>query len=278
MCIRPLTGIRYEDGRIELIKKQDIINKIWRYQKNEEFKKHIVLVKCGKCRECLKNKMAEITKRINKELTFWKKSTIATLTFNEENKKETFEEVKSEYQKFFKRIRKKYKVRYFLAIEKGEKNERLHIHTIIFNYYPEDAEFYKKTKKGSTQYISKELNKFWLNGLATFEQVNKKSINYCIKYMFKGKEKALYYWSKKPPLGIAENENLIKLEEKIENGEQLPKCYKNFAERKLNKKIELNEKAQKIKNQLEEERKNNIEKTSKMELKEYYKNRFFHLT
>ncbi len=87
MCIRPLTAIKNKDGKIELIKKQDIVNKIWRYTKNEEFKKNIVLVKCGKCRECLKNKMAEITKRINKELTFWKKSTIATLTFNEENKK-----------------------------------------------------------------------------------------------------------------------------------------------------------------------------------------------
>lgn len=276
MCLYPRTGIM-RNGKIEMVKKRTTEEYLWRYADNEEFKKKIILIKCGKCKECIKNKIAELSKRIKREAKFWKENTIATLTFNEDNKKEAFEQVEEEWQKFAKRIRKKYKIRYFIAIEKGEKTERLHIHAIIFNYYPEDSEFYKRTKKGTNQEYSKELNKFWGNGLVTHEKLNAQSINYVLKYMFK-QNKAKFFWSKKPPLGISENENLEELELKIKNGEQLPKCYKDYAERKLNKKIELTKYAKYMKDRIEEERKLNIEKQSKMNFRDYIQKRLNNLT
>ena len=117
----------------------------------------------------------------------------------------------------------------------------------------------------------------WGLGLVTHERLNAKSINYILKYIFK-QDKAKFYWSKKPPLGISEKEDIEKLKEEIENGKQYPKCYKNYIERKIDKKIELTKEAQEIKNELEEERKTNIEKQSKMNFREYIKKRLNNLT
>lgn len=272
MCLTPYLA-REKNGKFEMIKKEKLKEFNWNNFNNETHG----LIKCGKCSECLKEKQRQLIERIKTEKSFWKENIVLTATYNNENIKNLNIE---DLQKFYKRLRNYgYKIRYFHAGELGETTKRPHYHIILFNYKPKDEIFYKETKKGTKQYISKELNKIWGMGLVTHGPLTEKAIYYVVKYMLKGlgKKDTLYGWSRKPPLGI-NKERFEELKLLIKKEKYLPKCFKNYYERITGEKIKLTKEEIEERKQDKMEKIKNIEKQTKESYINYLRKRAKYLT
>lgn len=272
MCLTPYIA-KEKNGKLEMIKKDELKKYYWNNFNNETNG----IIKCGKCKECLKEKQLELIQRIKMEKSFWKENIVLTATYNNENIKNLNIE---DLQKFYKRLRNYgFKIRYFHAGELGETTKRPHYHIIIFNYKPKDEIFFKETQKGTKQYISKELNKIWGMGLVTHGPLTDKAIYYVVKYMLKGlgKKNTLYGWSRKPPLGINE-EMFEKLENLVKTKKHLPKCFKNYYERKSETELTLTPEEIEERHQAKMEKIANIEKQTGQSYKTYLEKRAKYLT
>ena len=96
-------------------------------------------VPCGKCAPCRLARVQEWQTRLAFELKSWKFSAFITLTYDNEHLPLNKSLVKSDLQKFFKRLRKRIyprKVKYFAVGEYGEENKRPHYHIILFGLDP----------------------------------------------------------------------------------------------------------------------------------------------
>lgn len=96
------------------------------------------LVPCGKCFECLQNRRAQWSFRLNEEFKKASSAAFVTLTYNDENlPKDSGNLVlkKKHIQDYFKRVRSasEHTIKYYAVGEYGEKNYRPHYHAIVFN-------------------------------------------------------------------------------------------------------------------------------------------------
>jgi len=133
---------------------------------------------CCKCAECLAQKSIEWSYRIMLESKDYKRSCFITLTYADN----PVSLIKSDYQKFLKRLRKKIgPFRYFLCGEYGSKGKRPHYHAIIFGWFPEDAK-----QVLDTDYFSSELlAETWGKGFVSVGDLSIYDAKYCAKYMQK---------------------------------------------------------------------------------------------
>jgi hypothetical protein len=201
MCTNPLITFKMGDKVLSLDKIRKYKITPWHYQ-NRIDSKDVVEIKCGKCLECKKQKMYEMKKRIEEQLKINKEAYFLTLTYDNEHEKNL--NIR-DMQLFFKRYRKKQKIKYFYVGELGEKTKRPHYHAIMFAPLPSDIQESKtETKNGYKQYESKEITKLWGNGLIKISKMEKPLIGYITKYMLKNVDKKEFVsgWSRKPPLGI----------------------------------------------------------------------------
>lgn len=94
-------------------------------------------VPCGKCHVCKKNRREEWTIRLLEESKNHQFTYFLTLTYSEEESiYVNYEQTtlyKPHLQRFFKRIRKIYKIRYYAVGEYGTKTFRAHYHALIFS-------------------------------------------------------------------------------------------------------------------------------------------------
>lgn len=94
-----------------------------------------LLVPCGQCMHCRLLRREAWCLRIIHESSFWDSCIFFTLTYNDEHLPDNCSLVKSDLQKFFKRLRKnlgKRRIKYYAAGEYGEKTGRPHYHVICF--------------------------------------------------------------------------------------------------------------------------------------------------
>lgn len=90
---------------------------------------------CGKCLDCVKQWQNNWVFRMSKEAENSKSAFFITLTYNNENLPSSGEINKPEFQKFVKRLRKRYsptRLRFFGCGEYGSKKGRPHYHLILF--------------------------------------------------------------------------------------------------------------------------------------------------
>lgn len=133
-------------------------------------------VPCGKCLSCRLSKSADWAVRCMLEAESHPSSYFVTLTYNDDtlpfnididtgelSGKSTV--VKSDCQKFIKRLRKNYsynnRIRYLCSSEYGGISFRSHYHFILFGLILDDLKFYKKSSLGYNLYTSEFLNKCW---------------------------------------------------------------------------------------------------------------------
>lgn len=124
---------------------------------------------CGKCIMCRKGKVNEWAYRLCLEKSIWKDASFITLTYNEENLPENGLLVKSDLQKFFKRLRKHIDIRYFACGEYGSQFGRPHYHAIIFGLSYKNVELIEKTwKKGFVKVLPfQEKSAFYVSKYCT---------------------------------------------------------------------------------------------------------------
>ena len=110
---------------------------------------------------------------------------------------------KTEFQRFMKRVRKKYgkKIRYFHCGEYGEKNQRPHYHAIMFGLDPEDKQLFQ-IREDIKLYTSPTMAQLWPYGHHSIGEVTLESCAYVARYVTKkvNGEKAEQHYIRWDPL------------------------------------------------------------------------------
>nr|QJB19906.1 MAG: replication initiator protein [Microvirus sp.] len=147
---------------------------------------------CGKCTECISKRALEWGTRAKHEISTHDENCFITLTYDEQNLPSILI-VKSEFQKFMKRLRKKVKkpLRYMVSHEYGTRNFRPHHHAIIFGYSPSDLIYLRTTPSGEKIFTSKELSELWKHGYHSIGTANERTAYYIASYSLKGNKHEL---------------------------------------------------------------------------------------
>ena len=150
---------------------------------------------CGKCLGCKLSKAREWSVRCVLEASLYDENCFITLTYDDAHLPKDQKLHRKDLQDFFKRLRKKYDIRYFGCGEYGGTTKRPHYHAIIFGYFPKDW------KLGS----SRELSELWPFGFNYVGEVNFESCNYVARYttkkVFKDVEGEFICMSTHPGIG-----------------------------------------------------------------------------
>lgn len=159
----------------------------WKNKVNTPKPLNTAFLSCKQCLGCRLDYSKEWAIRISHEASLYDFNSFATLTYNEEHLPADASLVVRDMQLFFKRLRKAYphlKIRYYYCGEYGGKTNRPHYHAIIFNFYPEDATYWKSVN-GYKYFTSKSLEKIWGLGFVTVGDVSPESAAYVARYSTK---------------------------------------------------------------------------------------------
>lgn len=146
-----------------------------------------IQVPCGKCIGCRLEYSRQWAIRCMHEASLYENNCFITLTYNNKNLPEKGTLVKEHFQKFMKRLRKKFSeitIRYYHCGEYGSKNMRPHYHACIFNFDFPDREFFKFSNN-IPLYTSKILEELWPYGYSTIGDVTFESAAYVARYIVK---------------------------------------------------------------------------------------------
>lgn len=114
-------------------------------------------------------------------------SCFITLTYSDQHLPAKGTLVKSDFQKFMKRLRKAYperRIAYFMCGEYGELG-RPHYHAILFGVEFEDVQVLRKRHKGKLARTSKILERLWPLGHNSVGEVTVQSCRYVASYCLK---------------------------------------------------------------------------------------------
>lgn len=144
---------------------------------------------CGQCIGCRLNYSRQWAIRIVHEASMHEKNCFITLTFDQANLEKRSNPLSldvSEYQRFMKRLRKRYgnNIRFFHCGEYGDKNKRPHYHAVIFGMDFNDKVLWSN-RDGNKLYTSKSLQELWPYGFSTIGDVTFQSAAYVARYIMK---------------------------------------------------------------------------------------------
>lgn len=194
-CFSPLKGY-YSRKRNKDTGKRSVL-----FGKNGSWLDVPVMIPCGKCEGCLLARSYEWSIRCICEGYNHKESYFLTLTYDNEHLPDGGNLVRSHFQSFMKRLRRKfegYKIKVFYCGEYGERRGRPHYHAIIFGlplnelgikYYFRDV-----SKRGQKNYNCPFLDKIWQQGEVVLGMVTRQSCAYVAQYTLK-KNKARWMQS-----------------------------------------------------------------------------------
>lgn len=144
-----------------------------------------MVVPCGRCAFCAATRRSDWASRLHYEAKKHFGSKFITLTYS--NNHLTWDHgnsqlVKSDLQKWFKRVRKAgYNFRYYAVGEYGSRTYRPHYHILVFGDVPESV----LRKAWSRQ--NRSTKKYYAIGHVHVGAVTQASVMYCLGYMVNGK-------------------------------------------------------------------------------------------
>lgn len=153
---------------------------------------------CRKCPACVRTLRIEWSNRMKLECLDKPYSPFfTTWTFAPENYSNSEKACKEDIQRFWKRLRRRgHDLRYFSVIERGEQNNRLHGHTVLW------SESLSQLRQPEALRI---LHDVWGKGIVDLQKMrSKKGFGYVTKYMVKDlsmEGQRNYQWSKRDMLG-----------------------------------------------------------------------------
>jgi len=133
---------------------------------------------------CRVRRTSEWTTRIMHELQ-GKDGCFITLTYEDKHLPEGSTLVKSDLQKFLKRLRKylePLKIKYYGCGEYGDATKRPHYHIIIIGWKPDSEQNYRPNRK---TVASKEIEKLWSFGNNVIGSADREAIQYTVGYIRK---------------------------------------------------------------------------------------------
>lgn len=143
--------------------------------------KNSYLIPCGKCLGCKASLSLMWSIRCYHESLTYKQNSFLTLTYNDKSLPKNNSLQKIDLQKFFKRLRKTYKFRYFACGEYGDLSKRPHYHMVLFG-----RDFLEGSEQINEKlYINHHVSKVWGLGHVSIGQVTPESISYVTGYVSK---------------------------------------------------------------------------------------------
>ena len=172
-CYFPLKGFRGPNGK-------------WVQSIRHSPTRVPLVIPCGQCRGCRLERSRQWAVRCLHEAQLWPRNCFITLTYAPEFLPPNGSLVLSHFQKFMKRLRKKYgaNIRFFHCGEYGSKLQRPHYHACLFNFDFDDKKLWK-VKNGHKYYISESLSDLWPYGWSTVGAVSFESAAYVARYILK---------------------------------------------------------------------------------------------
>lgn len=183
-CYHPLSGYRTTTGSISFKRQGSYIDKP-------------MTVACGQCVGCRLERSRQWAIRCVHEASLYQDNCFITLTYDDKNLPDDRSLNVEHFQKFMKRLRKKYgeQIRFYHCGEYGEKLGRPHYHACIFNFNFPDLQLWREFN-GQKIYRSPSLEKLWPFGFSTVGTVTFESAAYVARYVMKkqvGKNAKNYY-------------------------------------------------------------------------------------
>lgn len=162
------------------------------FNANQGFADLPVTIACGQCTGCRLERSRIWAIRCTHEASLYENNCFLTLTYDDDHLPYGGTLVMADFQKFMKRLRKKYgpNIRFFHCGEYGEKLGRPHYHACLFNHDFKDKVHFKTTRNGDKLYLSDELNDLWsedgqMLGHASIGDVTFESAAYVARYVMK---------------------------------------------------------------------------------------------
>lgn len=143
---------------------------------------------CGQCLGCRLERSRQWAMRMVNEAQMHSNNCFITLTYNPENLPPDCGLIKSDFQKFMKRLRRAYdhkQIRFYHCGEYGDQTNRPHYHAILFNHNFDDWTYLFDSPSGSPIYTSPTLEKIWNHGFVTIGEVSFESAAYIARYCVK---------------------------------------------------------------------------------------------
>lgn len=179
-CYHPITAWRSKT--VNASGKRSLV-----FNPNDGFKDLEVTISCGQCVGCRLERSRQWAMRCMHEASLHDDNCFITLTYNPENLPENGDLVYSDFQKFFKRLRKRFPnsgARYYMCGEYGDLRGRPHFHACVFGFDFDDKQLYQ-VRNGNQLYISETLNKLWKFGFASVGSLTFDSAAYVARYVMK---------------------------------------------------------------------------------------------
>ena len=173
-CFKPLKAHRLDDGAISFSARSG--------------EGDALQLPCGQCIGCRIDRSKMWAVRCMHEASLYEDNAFITLTYSDEHLPENGNLDYSHFQKFMKRLRKRFKrcrIRFYMCGEYGDLNWRPHFHAILFNFNFDDLTVWKKTGSGSTIYRSAALEELWPFGHSSVGDVTLQSAGYVARYVMK---------------------------------------------------------------------------------------------
>lgn len=174
-CFYPLTGYRPRSGT-KLV-----------FNSRDGYEDRPVVVPCGQCTGCRLERSRVWAVRCMHEASLYDNNAFITLTYSDSNVPYGNTLVKSDFQKFMKKLRFHYGdgIRFFHCGEYGEKTSRPHYHALIFNFDFDDRKPWKQNSNGDTVFVSEKLEDLWGLGMTSVGDVTFESAAYVARYIMK---------------------------------------------------------------------------------------------
>lgn len=175
-----------------------------------------IQVPCGQCIGCRIDRSRMWAVRCMHEQQWYeengKDSVFVTLTYNDQNLPENGNLDYTDFQKFFKRLKKNCQkeliyetqeydpitnepvkvlinpedqIRFYMCAEYGEKTQRPHFHALIFGWKPTDCYRWRRDQRGYYVYRSPTLESLWTLGNSELGDVTFESAAYVARYCMK---------------------------------------------------------------------------------------------
>ena len=173
-CFKPLTAFQSTDGEIFF---------------NDTGKHRPIELPCGQCIGCRLERSRQWAMRCVHEAQLHEDNNcFITLTYDPQNLPPDCGLIKSDFQKFMKRLRKHFpekKIKYYMCGEYGDQSSRPHYHSILFNHNFDDWMYLFDSPSGEPIYTSPILEKIWGLGFVTIGTVTFQSSGYVARYCMK---------------------------------------------------------------------------------------------
>jgi hypothetical protein len=179
-CFRPLKG--YRSKQLTKNGKRSIV-----FNPKDGFVDMPIDVPCGQCIGCRLERSRQWAIRCLHESSLYDENCFITLTYDDDHLPEDGSLQLEHFQKFMKRLRKRFeprKIRFFHCGEYGEKFRRPHYHACLFNFDLPDKKLFK-ISNGFRLYTSDILDDLWSYGYAMVGDVTFESAAYVARYITK---------------------------------------------------------------------------------------------